>query len=273
MAATAARRALDDAGVAPEDVDLILVGTTTPDKPFPTTACHVQERLGAVNAGGFDINSACSGFVFAFNAAARFVQSGCYRNVLVVGAEKLSMMTDWSDRNTCVIFGDGAGAMLLQPLEVAGRGEFIDGSVKTDGGKDDVLEVQAGGSRLPASHDTIEHRQHFMRMGGNKVYRFAVSTFARLVKEKVIEPFGLDELGLIVPHQVNQRIVEAALERLDLPERYVFSNIHRYGNTAAASVPVAFDEAYREGRLVDGKLVCAPAFGAGLSWGHFLVRW
>jgi 3-oxoacyl-[acyl-carrier-protein] synthase-3 len=210
--------------------------------------------------------------VFAFNTAVQFVRTGAARVVLVVGTEKLSSIVDYQDRNTCVIFGDGAGAMVLTPLDRAGRGEFLSSSIRTEGGKDDILMVPAGGSRLPASAETLAKRLHYMVMGGNKVYRFAVSTFAALVEES-LAPYGREQLGRIVPHQVNQRIVEAAAERLDMPMDLMFSNIHRYGNTAAASVPMAFDEAYREDKLPKGKLVVCAAFGAGLSWGHFLVRW
>ena len=272
MGSTAALAACEDAGIDPSEIDLIICATTTPDLPFPSTACHIQAAIGATKAGGFDINSACSGFVFAFNTAVQFVASGRYQNVLVVGTEKLSTIINYQDRNTCIIFGDGAGATVLQPLEKAGKGEYLTGSICTEGGKDDVLMVAAGGSRLPASFETIEKRQHYMVMGGNKVYRFAVSTFARLVEESMA-PFGMDQLGLIVPHQVNQRIVESVIERLGIPEEMVFSNIEKYGNTAAASVPVALDEAYRAGRIPKGKIVCSVAFGAGLSWGHFLLRW
>ncbi len=273
MGSIAAQRALEDAGVDAADVDLILCATTTPDKPFPTTACHIQETIGAKKAGGFDINSACTGFVFAYNTAAQFVATGAYHNVLVIGTEKLSTITDWQDRNTCIIFGDAAGAMLLRPLEDAGRGELLDMSISTEGGQDDVLEVPAGGSRQPLGHEEIEQRLQYMRMGGNKVYKFAVSTFTRLVKKHVYAPYGIDDLGVIVPHQVNMRILESAQERLAIPDEKIFNNIEYYGNTAAASVPLAFDQAYREDRLVKGKLVMCPAFGAGLSWGHFLVRW
>ncbi|MFQ5504303.1 MAG: 3-oxoacyl-ACP synthase III family protein [Planctomycetota bacterium] len=240
---------------------------------IPGPAVSIQEKLGAWSAGGFDINSACSGFVFAFSAATQFVGTSAYRRVLVVGTEKLSCMTNFKDRTTCVIFGDGAGAMVLTPLEDAkGRGEVISTSIQTEGGNDDVLCVRAGGSRLPASRETVENGDHYMIMGGNRIYRFAVSTFARLVKE-AMAPHGMEQLGKIVPHQVNQRIVEAAMERLDIPVEMCFSNIHKYGNTAAASVPMAFDEACREDALPKGKIICAVAFGGGLSWGHFLVRW
>ncbi len=272
MGGLAARRALEDAGVSASELDLIICATTTPDLPFPSTACHIQADLEAWNAGGFDVNSACSGFVFAFNTATQFVATGAARRVLVIGTEKLSIMINYKDRNTCVIFGDGAGAMVLSPLEDAGRGEVLSTSIHTEGGQDDVLMVPAGGSRLPASQETLANDLHYMTMGGNKVYRFAVNTFAKLVRES-LEPYGMEQLGRVVPHQVNQRIVEAAVERLDMPIDMVYSNIHRYGNTAAASVPMAFDEAYREDKLPKGKLICSVAFGAGLSWGHFLVRW
>ena len=273
MATIASRRAIEDAGLTPQDIDLILCATTTPDNPFPSTACHVQADLEAWQAAGYDLNSACSGFVFGFNTAVQFIRTGMYRNILVIGVESLSTILNWEDRNTCVIFGDGAGAMVLRPLEdCGGRGQVLSLSMYCEGGKDDVLCVPAGGSRMPATHETIDQKLHYMVMGGNKVYRFAVSTFAKLVKEAV-EPYGWDQLGRIVPHQVNQRIFEAACERLDLPIDLVYSNIHKYGNTAAASVPMAFDEAYREDALPKGKLVVSAAFGAGMSWGHFLVRW
>ncbi len=272
MGSFAALRALDDAQLAPEDLDLILCATTTPDKPFPTTACHIQYAIGAKNAGGFDMNSACSGFVFAFNTAAQYIATGMAKRVLIVGTEKLSTLLNYEDRNTCILFGDGAGAMVLSRLEEAGRGEYLGGSIQTDGGNDDVLEVPAGGSSHPTDQNVLDKGLDKMVMGGNRVYRFAVSTFVKLVKQ-ALEPYGYEQLGRIVPHQVNQRIIESALEKLDLPLDAAFSNIHKYGNTSAASVPMAFDEAYRGGLLIKGKLACSVAFGAGLSWGHFLVRW
>ncbi len=272
MGTAAALRALEDAGLDAKDLDLIFCATTTPDKLLPTTACHIQDRIGAVNAGAFDLNSACSGFVFAFNTAAHVIAAGGARRVLVVGTETLSRIVNYEDRTTCVLFGDGAGAMVLAPLDEAGRGEYLGGSIRSEGGKDDVLEMPAGGSTQPASLETVKARRHFIVMGGNKVYRFAVSTFVKLIRE-AFEPYGFEQLGRIVPHQVNQRIIESALQRLDLPAEAAFTNIHKFGNTSAASVPMAFDEAYREGLLPRGKLVCSVAFGAGLSWGHFLLRW
>jgi 3-oxoacyl-[acyl-carrier-protein] synthase-3 len=272
MAAHAARRALADAGVDAKDVDLILCATVTGDQPFPATVAAVAHSIGAVRAGGFDVSAACSGFVFALQTARQFIATGTYRNVLVIGAEKLSSILDYEDRNTCVLFGDGAGAVLLTSLDRAGRGEYIEGSISMQGGNDDVLSVPGGGSRRPPSHETIDQRLHYMKMGGTKVFRFAVKTFADLV-ETSMRRFGYDELSVVVPHQVNQRIIEAAAERTGLPPERFFSNIAKYGNTSAASVPIALSEARDEGRLTKGKIVCIVAFGAGLAWGHVLLRW
>ncbi len=272
MAAHAARRALADAGIDAKDVDLILCATVTGDQPFPATVAAVAHSIGAVRAGGFDVSAACSGFVFALQTARQFIATGTYRNVLVIGAEKLSSILDYEDRNTCVLFGDGAGAVLLTSLDRAGRGEYIEGSISMQGGNDDVLSVPGGGSRRPPSHETIDQRLHYMKMGGTKVFRFAVKTFADLV-ETSMRRFGYDELSVVVPHQVNQRIIEAAAERTGLPPERFFSNIAKYGNTSAASVPIALSEARDEGRLTKGKIVCIVAFGAGLAWGHVLLRW
>jgi 3-oxoacyl-[acyl-carrier-protein] synthase-3 len=191
---------------------------------------------------------------------------------LVVGAEILSRILDYTDRNTCVLFGDGSGAAVYTPLDRAGRGEFLGGSICMEGGAENVLAQPGGGSRHPASHETVDQRLHFMKMGGTKVFRFAVRVFAELVKN-VIDKHGRDQIGVIIPHQVNQRIIEAAMEQLGMPMDFVFSNIDRYGNTSAASVPIALREAYEAGRLQKGKLVVMPAFGAGMAWGHLLLRW
>ncbi|MCA8942184.1 MAG: 3-oxoacyl-ACP synthase, partial [Planctomycetes bacterium] len=195
-----------------------------------------------------------------------------YDCVLVVGVEKLSAIVDYRNRETCVLFGDGAGATVFTSYERAGRARYLGGSTRMSGAQEDVLMVPAGGSRNPASHDTVEQRRHFIHMGGKRVYRFAVKTLAELV-QKSVEPYGYDELGLVVPHQVNLRIIESAAERIDLPMEKVFTNIQSYGNTSAASVPLALDEAFRAGLLESGKLICMPAFGAGMAWGHVLLRW
>lgn len=272
LALAAARQALEHARMAPDELDLIVCATVTGDQPFPATACRLGLDLGARRAGGFDLAAACSGFVFATQVGAALVQSGQRRNVLVVGAEILSRILDYTDRNTCVLFGDGAGAVVLTSLERAGQGEFLGGSISMEGGSETVLAQPGGGSRHPASPQTIEQRLHYMKMGGTKVFRFAVRVFAELV-QGVVERYGLDQIGVIVPHQVNQRIIEAAMEQLGLPMDLVFSNIDRYGNTSAASVPIALREAYDAGRLQRGKLVVMPAFGAGMAWGHLLLRW
>ena len=272
LALAAAQQALADANMGPDEIDLVICATVTGDQPFPATACRVGFDLGATRAGGFDVSVACSGFVFATQVGAAMVQSGQCRNVLVIGAEILSRILDYTDRNTCVLFGDGAGAVLLTPLERAGRGEYLGGSMSMEGGAESVLAQPGGGSRHPASVESVQQRLHFMKMGGTRVFKFAVRVFAELV-QNVVDRHGRDEIGVIVPHQVNQRIIEAAMEQCGLPMDMVFCNIDRYGNTSAASVPIALREAYDAGRMQKGKLVVMPAFGAGMAWGHLLLRW
>ena len=272
LALHAARAALADANMAPEELDLVIVATVTGDQPFPATSCRLGLDLGATKAGGFDISAACSGFVFASQVAAGFIGSGQFKNVLVVGAEVLSRILDYKDRNTCVLFGDGAGAAIYTSLARAGRGEFLGGSIGMEGGAEDVLAQPAGGSRHPATAATVEQGLHFMKMGGTKVFRFAVRVFAELV-QGVIDKYGRDQIGVIIPHQVNQRIIESAMDQVGMPMDMVFANIDRYGNTSAASVPIALREAHEAGRLQKGKLVVMPAFGAGMAWGHLLLRW
>ena len=272
LALAAARQALDDAGMTGKDLDLIICATVTGDQPFPATACRLGTDLGAERAGGFDVAAACSGFVFASQVAANMIRGGQFDRVLVIGAEILSRILDYEDRNTCVLFGDGAGAAVFAPLDQAKRGEYLGGSISMAGGAEDVLAQPGGGSRHPASPETIERRMHFMKMGGTRVFRFAVRVFADLVRQ-VVEQHGREQVGVIVPHQVNQRIIESAMEQVGLPMDLVFSNIDRYGNTSAASVPIALREALDAGRLESGKLVIMPAFGAGMAWGHLLLRW
>ena len=272
LALHASRQALEHAGLAPEDLELVICATVTGDQPFPATACRIGHDLGAKDAGGFDLAAACSGFVFATQVAANLVASGAYNNVLVCGAEILSRILDYEDRNTCVLFGDGSGAAVVQPLDVCNQGEYLGGSMSMEGGAEGVLAQPGGGSRYPASNESVAERLHYMKMGGTKVFRFAVRVFAKLVRD-VIEKYGADEIGVIIPHQVNQRIIESAMEQIGLPMDMVFCNIDRYGNTSAASVPIALREAYDAGRLEKGKLVVMPAFGAGMAWGHTLLRW
>lgn len=272
LALQAAQQAIADAKIDPNELDLVICATVTGDQPFPATACRLGLDLGAKRAGGFDLGAACSGFVFASQVAAGMIQSGQAKTILVVGAEILSRILDYTDRNTCVLFGDGAGAAVYTSLDRAGRGEFLGGSIAMEGGAEGILAQPAGGSRHPATASTVEQRLHFMKMGGTKVFRFAVRVFAELV-QGVIDKYGRDQIGLIVPHQVNQRIIESAMEQIGLPMDMVFTNIDRYGNTSAASVPIALREALEAGRLQKGKLVVMPAFGAGMAWGHLLLRW
>ena len=272
LALNAARLALADARMEPDEIDLVICATVTGDQPFPATACRLGLDLGCKRAGGFDLGAACSGFVFSSQVAAGMIQSGQAKNILVVGAEILSRILDYSDRNTCVLFGDGAGAAVYTSLERAGRGEFLGGSIGMEGGAEGILAQPAGGSRHPATASTVEQKLHYMKMGGTKVFRFAVRVFAELV-QGVIDKYGRDQIGVIVPHQVNQRIIESAMEQLSMPMDSVFCNIDRYGNTSAASVPIALREALEAGRLQKGKLVVMPAFGAGMAWGHLLLRW
>lgn len=272
LALAAAQQAIADAKIDPNEIDLVICATVTGDQPFPATACRLGLDLGAKRAGGFDLGAACSGFVFGSQVAAGMIQSGQAKTILVVGAEILSRILDYTDRNTCVLFGDGAGAAVYTSLDRAGRGEFLGGSIAMEGGAEGILAQPAGGSRHPATASTVEQRLHYMKMGGTKVFRFAVRVFAELV-QGVIDKYGRDEIGLIVPHQVNQRIIESAMEQVGLPMDMVFTNIDRYGNTSAASVPIALREALDGGRLQKGKLVVMPAFGAGMAWGHLLLRW
>ncbi|MCR9246809.1 MAG: ketoacyl-ACP synthase III [bacterium] len=268
----AAQQALEDANMSPEELDLIFCATVTPDQLFPATACRIGYDLGAKNAGGFDLGAACSGFVLAAQNAASLIATGQAKNVLVVGAEVLSRILDYKDRNTCVLFGDGAGAAVFTSLDRAGQGEYLGGSMGMEGNAEDVLAQPAGGSRIPATIESVQAGQHFMKMGGTKVYKFAVRIFAKLVQQ-VIDEYGRDEIGVIIPHQVNQRIIENAMANIDVPMDMLYCNIDRYGNTSAASVPMALREAHEAGRLQKGKLVVMPAFGAGMTWGHIVVRW
>ncbi len=268
----AARRALEAAGIGPEELDLVIVGTLTPDYLLPSCSCLVQHGLGARNAGAFDVAAACTGFLTALHAAEAFIAAGRARRVLAIGAETLSRFLDLSDRTSCILFGDAAGAAVVAPLEECRRGEVLRTRLGADGSAFEMIHMKGGGSRLPPSHETVERGEHFIRLRGREVYRFAVTKMADLIRE-MTAGFEPEEIGLIVPHQVNQRIIEAAMDRVGWPLDKVVSNIDRYGNTSAATVPVALDEAWRTGRLEPGKLVVLVAFGAGLTWGGSLLRW
>jgi len=272
LAMEAAKRALDAAGVTPAEIDLILVATVTPDMLFPATACIVQDKLGAKKALAFDISAACSGFIFALANADAFIRCGTYKKVLVIGAETLSKITDWTDRNTCVLFGDGAGAVVVGPDD-SGRG-LLSTHLHTDGSMGDLLYMPGGGSRHPATHWSLDERMHFIKMRGNETFKIAVRALEEVVME-ALHHNGLtsDDIDLLVPHQANLRIIQATAKRLNMPMEKVVVTVHKYGNTSAASVPMALDEAVRDGRVKDGGLVLLEAFGGGLSWASALIRW
>ncbi len=272
LSTTAALRALESAKLKPEDIDLIIVATVTPDMVFPSTACIVQNNIGAVNAAAFDLEAACIGFLYGLAVAENFVMTGYYRNVLVIGAETLSKICDLKDRNTCVIFGDGAGAAVVS--EVPEEYGILSTYMGADGSGGDLLKIPAGGSRLPATVETVQEGLHYIKMDGSKVFKFAVKVMGEAA-EKALEKCGLgkDEVDYLIPHQANIRIIDAAVKRLKMPEEKVYVNIDKYGNMSAASVAVALDEASRKGLLKDGDVVVLVGFGGGLTWGAAVLKW
>lgn len=272
LAKEAAVACLKDAGVKAEDIDLIILASATPDNLFPATACVVQSAIGASKAAGFDMEIGCTGFIYALATGAQFVASGMYEKVLVIGAEALSRFVNWGDRSTCCLFGDGAGAVLL---EVGTEGEGLIGfHLGVDGSSADLLTLPAGGAKLPASLETVEQGSHFIHMDGKAVFKFAVKIIDSAVT-KVLEKVGMtaDEIDVLIPHQANLRIIDSACNRFKISKEKVMVNIDKYGNTSSASVPIAMCEARNEGRLKKGDLVVLVAFGAGLSYGSAAIIW
>lgn len=273
LATRAARNALEMAGIAAEDLDLILMGTITPDFPFPATACIVQHELGACKAAAFDLSAACSGFIYGLNLAEAYIKSGMARRVLVIGGEVLSRIMDYTDRNTCILFGDGAGAAVLE-ADNGPRG-LLSSHIFTNGCHWGLLYQPGIGSRNPVGNPaTHEQRLYFLRMEGNEVFKHAVRAMGDAAMT-ALEHNGYTpgDLGLLIPHQANRRIIEATGKRIGLPEEKVFVNLHKYGNTSAASIPIALDEANREGRIGEGELVLLAAFGGGFTYGSALLKW
>jgi 3-oxoacyl-[acyl-carrier-protein] synthase-3 len=272
LAYEAAVLALKDAGVAAADLDLIIVGTVTPDQQLPTVSCQLQERLGAPKAAAFDVGAACSGFLVALDTAASFVATGRATNAMVIGAEALSRWINMEDRGACILFGDGAGAVVLQPHAVCSQGEILKTCLGADGSGFDFIEAPHGGARVRPSDPDYDPALDNITLRGRDVYRFAVNKMTEVIEDMCAD-YDRDEIALLVPHQVNLRIIESALAKLEWdPERCVI-NIDKYGNTSAASVPLALDEACKAGRLKRGDLAVLVAFGAGLTWGGALVRW
>ncbi|MGD0094104.1 MAG: beta-ketoacyl-ACP synthase III, partial [Planctomycetota bacterium] len=273
----AARAALKDAGVTAQDLDLILVGTITPDHPTPSAACLLQQKLGlgAKPFGVFDLSAACSGFLYCLSTATAYIQAGMATRVLVVGAETLSRVVDWSDRRTCILFGDGAGAVVMGPARADGPSHTILSTrIFADGQHARLISIPAGGSAQPATRATCDEKLHYIRLDGREVFRFGVTKAVEMIEEAMARHnLKAADVGAIIPHQANIRIIEAAIERLELPPELFITNLRSYGNTSSASVPLALDEAHRAGRLPPGKPVIMLGFGAGMTWASAVVQW
>lgn len=273
LSVRAARSALEMSGVAADELDLIILGTVTPDFPFPATACIVQQELGAVNAAAFDISAACSGFVYGLSIAEKYIQTGAARNILVIGAEVLSRIVDWTDRNTCILFGDGAGAAIVQASQ--DEAGLLSTHIFSNGSYWNTLYQPGCGSRNPATkQSTIDERLFFIKMEGNDVFKHAV----RAMEEAACAALTANnmtpsDISLFIPHQANRRIIDATTKRLGVPADKVFLNLHHYGNTSSASIPITLDEANRAGRLKSGDIILLTAFGGGFSYGSALIRW
>ncbi|WEK56232.1 MAG: ketoacyl-ACP synthase III [Candidatus Cohnella colombiensis] len=272
LAYEASVRALEAAGITADQLDLIIVATITPDMLFPSTACILQEKLGAKKAAAFDLSAACSGFIYSLASATAFMKMGMYRRVLVVGAETLSRITDYTDRNTCILFGDGAGAVVLG--EVAeGRG-FKSFELGADGAGGELLRLCGGGSRMPATEQSIADRRHFIEMNGRDVFKFAVRVMGSAADEALAKAgISKEDIDLLIPHQANIRIIQSAIERLNLPQEKCMINVDRYGNMSAASIPMALAEAVEEGRVKEGDTLVLVGFGGGLTWGASVLTW
>jgi 3-oxoacyl-[acyl-carrier-protein] synthase-3 len=271
MGAEAAKKALEDAKLDAERIDLIITATITPDMQFPATACLIQSRIGALNAACFDISAACAGYVYGIAIAEQFIKSGLYENALVVGTEKMSSVTDWQDRNTCVLFGDGAGACVMSNVESGGILSVYLGS---DGRNAPLLEVPAGGSLRPSSHETIDGRLHYVKMSGGELFKEAVRIMADAGnKAMALSGLKCGDIDLVIPHQANIRILLAVAKRMNLPPSKVYLNIAKYGNMSSASTAVALADAAQEGRIKKGEKIILDAFGAGLVWGAIVMEW
>ena len=272
LATKASLKAMKDAKVSPKDLDMIITSTITPDHFFPSTSCYIQQKIGATRASAFDILAACAGFIYAISIGQSFVSSGAAKTVLVVGAECLSKITDYKDRTTCVLFGDGAGAVILQKSEK--KHQILYTNLAADGSQADVLIMPGGGARNPASLESVQKRMHYIQFKGKEVFKLAINNITKLIietaKKNNLKPKDID---LIIPHQSKLRIIEATMQKLGLPMEKAFVNIDKYGNTSSASIPIAIDEARKAGRLRKGNIVMLVAFGGGLTWGSSLIRW
>jgi len=273
MAAEAGKKAVEDAGIRMQDIDLIMVATITPDMPFPSTACLVQAKLGLTGIPCFDLEAACSGFVYGVHIARGMIQSGSAKHILVIGAERLSSILDWQDRATCVLFGDGAGAVVLS-ADADNTTGVLDTYIGSDGSKPDLLHMPGGGSSCPATPKSIDQRLHFLKMNGREIFKLAVRAMEQSAS-KLLEKHELapDDVSLIIPHQANLRIIDALARLTKIPTEKFFVNLDRFGNTSAASIPIAFHEARQKGCIKEGNYLLWVAFGAGLTWGSTLLKW
>lgn len=272
LATKAAERALAMAGLTADQLDLIVVGTITGDFPWPATACIVQHKLGAANAVAFDVSAACSGFIFALSTAANYISAGTAKRALVIGAEILTRCVDWQDRNTCVLFGDGAGAVILEGHE--GENGILSTHMHSDGSYSDLLYQPGFGSRFPASEAGIHERLPFLKMQGNEVFKVAVRSLADVALEAIeANNLTVADVNLFIPHQANRRILDACAKRIGFSDDQVYVNVELYGNTSGASIPIALDEANRAGRIHPGDIILLDAFGGGFTWGAALLRW
>lgn len=272
LATKAAEKALQDAGVTAEEIDLIIVGTVTPDMVFPSVACLVQQNIKAVNAAAFDLTAVCSGFIYGIATANAFIKAGTYKKILVIGAEALSTITNWEDRNTAILFGDGAGAVVLGEVSTGYGIIGIDLGAEGNGGH--LLNVPGGGSRMPATTESISQGHHFIHMDGNEVFKFAIKIMGETVNKALDNAkLSQEDINCLVPHQANLRIIQSAAKRLGLPLEKVVINLDKYGNTSAASIPLALDEGVKSGRIKDGDVIAIVGFGGGLTWGAGIIRW
>lgn len=272
LGAEAARRALRVAGVNPEDIECLIVATITGDMPFPATACFIQHLIGAKKAAAFDISAACTGFIYALSIGKAYIENKTYKKVLIVAVDLLSRITDWTDRGTCVLFGDGAGAVVLEPTTADHGISSI--YIGADGAQTNLLHQPGGGSRNPSTAKTVKDKLHYIKMSGNEIFKLAVTAMLDSAR-KALDQAGLkcEDITLLIPHQANIRIIEATAKRLKLPVEKIFVNIQKYGNMSGATTAVGLDEAYREGRIKKGDYVELVAFGAGLTWGAAVIKW
>jgi len=275
LATEAAKAAMKDANISGEDIDLIIVATISPDAFFPATACYVQKNIEATNALCFDVSAACSGFLYAMQIAENLILSGQRKTALIIGAEKLSSMVDWEDRNTCVLFGDGAGSVILAVDENNDKGrKLLSSSLGSDGRQTDILHVPGGGSACPITPDNADQKLNTIRMQGREVYKYAVNAMRRAA-EDALQKYGLssEDVDMVIPHQANLRIIEAITDRMGIPKEKTFINLTKYGNTSAAAVAIALDEANKTKSINEGDTVLLVAFGAGLTWASYLLKW